>query len=188
MRIYTKKGDSGETGLLFGGRVSKADPRTDSYGSVDTAISAMGMARALCADPWVKETLLRTQHEMFTVATELATSPDHYDLLKERFSVVTAQMVEGLEKAIDEIAAQVTMPKSFIVPGASAGSGALDLARALVREAERRVVALSEAGQVQNPEVLRYLNRLSDLLFMLARLEDRDLPFEITTGEMRKQG
>lgn len=186
MKIYTKKGDTGETGLLFGGRVSKADPKTDSYGSVDTAISAMGLARALCLDPWVKATVLKTQHEMFTVATELATSPDHYGLLKERFSIVTAEMVEGLEKHIDEISAQITMPRSFIVPGASAGSGALDLARTLVRDSERKVVALGEAGKVPNPEILRYLNRLSDLLFMLARFEDRDVPFEITTGEMRK--
>ena len=186
MKIYTKKGDSGETGLLFGGRVSKADPRTDSYGSVDTAISAMGLARALCVDPWVKETVLKAQHEMFSVATELATSPDHYSLLKERFSVVTAEMVEGLERSIDEITTQITMPRSFIVPGASAGSGALDMARTLVRESERKVVALSAAGQVPNPEIIRYLNRLSDLLFMLARFEDKEIPHEITTGEMRR--
>ena len=183
MRIYTKRGDSGETGLLYGGRVSKADPRCEAYGALDSAVSAMGLARALCENSRVKEVLLRVQREMFTVGAEVATAPDEYDKLETHFSVVSEDMVVVVEGLIDEVDAQVELPRAFIVPGGSAGSGALDLARSLLRTAERRVVALGEAGGVGNPNVLRYVNRVSDLLFMLARLEDKDLPLELSTGE-----
>ena len=128
MKIYTRKGDDGTTGLLFGGRVSKADLRPDAYGMVDTAISAMGMARALSANERVKDILLKCQHEMFTVATEVATDPDHYDRLIEHFSPVTEKMAEQLEGWIDEIKATVTLPPQFIVPGASAaGSSSVSI-------------------------------------------------------------
>lgn len=186
MKLYTRRGDDGTTGLLFGGRTSKADARTDAYGGVDTAISAMGMARALSSDERIKRILLRCQHDMFTVATEVATDPEHYDLLVERFSPVTARMVERLERWIDAIRAEVELPSSFIVPGASPASGAIDLARSLVRDAERCIVALCEREPPRNPNVLRYVNRLSDLLFILARLEDKGLPFEVTTGATRR--
>lgn len=188
MKLYTKSGDDGTTALLFGGRISKADARAEAYGAVDTAISAMGMARALSLDEHVKDILLRCQHDMFTLATEVATTPDRYDLLIERFSPVTEEMVERLETRIDEIQSEVDLPPHFIVPGASPASGAIDLARSLTREAERRIVALAGREPLGNDNVLRYVNRLSDLLFILARLEDRDLPFEITTGEIRRQG
>ena len=186
MKLYTRSGDDGTTGLLFGGRASKAGPRTEAYGAIDTAISAMGMARALSSDKRVKDILLRCQHDMFTAATEVAVDPDHYDLLIENFSPVTEGMVERLEGWIDALDDEVDLPPRFIVPGASASSGAIDLARTLTRDAERRIVALSETEPPKNDNVLRYVNRLSDLLFILARYEDRDLPFEITTGEMRR--
>lgn len=182
MKVYTKRGDSGETGLLYGGRVSKADPRCEAYGSADSAVSAMGLARALCASPRVKEVLLDVQREMFTLGAELATDPAEYHNLEKHFSVVTAEMVARLESLIDEVDAQIDLPRAFIVPGGSPGSGALDLARSLLRTAERRIVSLDEDGKLKNPEVLRYVNRLSDLLFMLARLEDKDLPPELSTG------
>ena len=102
MKLYTKTGDDGTTGLLFGGRASKAGPRTEAYGAIDTAISAMGMARALSSDVWVKDVLLRCQHDMFTAATEVAVDPEHYDLLLENFSPVTEGMVERLEGWIDD--------------------------------------------------------------------------------------
>ncbi|MYD51199.1 MAG: cob(I)yrinic acid a,c-diamide adenosyltransferase [Dehalococcoidia bacterium] len=188
MKLYTKSGDDGTTGLLFGGRASKAGPRTDAYGAIDTAISAMGMARALSSDERAKDILLRCQHDMFTAATEVAVDPAHYDLLIENFSPVTEGMVERLEGWIDDLTDEVDLPPRFIVPGASAASGAIDLARTLTRDAERRIVALAELEPPQNENVLHYVNRLSDLLFILARYEDRDLPFEITTGEMRREG
>ena len=146
----------------------------------------MGMARALSSDERVKEILLRCQHDMFTAATEVAVDPDHYDLLIENFSPVTEGMVERLEGWIDALDDEVDLPPRFIVPGASAASGAIDLARTLTRDAERRIVSLAETEPPRNDNVLRYVNRLSDLLFILARYEDRDLPFEITTGEMRR--
>ena len=182
MPIYTKRGDSGETGLLFGGRVSKSDPRCEAYGATDQAVSAMGLARALSTDPRVKEVLLQVQHEMFTVGAELATDRERYEHLEANFSVVTPEMTERLEALIDELDGAIELPNSFIVPGASAASSALDIARSQLRAGERRTVELHEQGMLVNEEVLRYINRLSDLLFMLARYEDRALPFETVTG------
>ena len=183
MKVYTGKGDTGETRLLFGGRVSKADTRCESYGAIDTAVSAMGLARALCQNPCVKEILLRVQRDMFTVGAELATEPAEWRNLRAKFAVVTAEMVSGIEQLIDEIEGEIDLPHAFIVPGASPGSAALDLARSLLRTGERRVVALNEEGKLANREVLRYINRLSDLLFMLARLEDKDLPLEFAAEQ-----
>ena len=180
MKVYTKRGDKGDTSLLFGGRVSKADSRCEAYGATDTAVSAMGLARALCENEWVKETLLKVQREMFTVGAELATDQSQYHALRDKFSVVTTDMVSRLEHYIDEIEAQIDLPRAFSVPGAAAGAAALDLARGLLRESERRVVALDQERKLATNEVLRYLNRMSDLLFMLARLEDKDLPTELT--------
>ena len=183
MPIYTKTGDAGETRLLFGGSVSKTDPRCEAYGITDQAVSAMGLARALSQDQRVKEILLQVQREMFTVGAELATAPDQYQHLQDNFAVVTPDMVSRLESLIDEIDAEIDLPNAFIVPGASPASSTLDLARTFLRTGERRVVALREQGLLVNPEVLRYLNRLSDLLFMLARYQDRGMPFDVLTGE-----
>lgn len=183
MRVYTRSGDAGETGLLFGGRVSKADPRCEAYGATDQAVSAMGLARSMSQDERVRQILLQVQREMFTVGAELATAVERYEHLTANFDVVTAEMVDRLEGFIDELAAQVELPPAFIVPGASAASAALDLARSLLRTGERRVVELQQEGMLVNAEVLRYVNRLSDLLFMLARFEDRTLPFEVLTGD-----
>ena len=179
VKIYTKYGDQGETSLLYGGRVPKTDPRCEAYGTTDEAISALGLARALSTSPRVKEIVEAVQRElMLTVSAELATDPGHYETMKSHFAVVTPAMVEQLEHLIDELKAEVDLPRAFIVPGASAASSALDLGRTILRRAERRTVALKQAGLLVNDEVLRYLNRLSDLLFMLARYEDRDLPVE----------
>ena len=185
MPVYTKTGDDGTTSLLFGGRVSKSDLRTEAYGTMDQAVSAMGLARALCSDEQVKAILLRVQREMFTLGAELATDPAQRDKLVENFGEITSEMVAALEKHIDDVSSRVDLPRAFVVPGGSAGSGALDLARSTARAAERRVVALHDSGQLANPEVLRYLNRLSDLLFMLARLEDVNLPVELATESER---
>lgn len=178
MPIYTRKGDTGKTRLLFGGMVSKADLRCEAYGSTDEAVSAMGLARGLSKDPKVKEILLKTQLEMFTIGAELATDSTKHQNLQANFAVVTSDMVTQLEKFIDEIDSEIDLPNAFTIPGASATSGALDLARSTLRTSERRVVALYEEGLLANLEVLRYINRLSDLLFMLARYEDRGLVAE----------
>ena len=182
-KIYTKYGDLGETGLLYGGRVPKNDPRCEAYGATDEAVSALGLARPLCQDPRVRQVIRQCQKDLFAVGAELATDVGHYDTFKKHFSPVTSDMVEGLERIIDEMNAQIELPRAFIVPGASAASGALDMARSILRRAERRVVALAQHDLLTNPEILRYINRLADLLFMLARFEDRRLPFDALTGD-----
>jgi cob(I)alamin adenosyltransferase len=170
--IVTKAGDGGETGLLYGGRVSKTDPRTEAYGAVDEAISALGAARALITDRNRHAVILRIQSELFTVGAELATDAAEYDKLQQHFMVVTPDFTRRLEAEIVELEQQITLPDAFVIPGGTPAAAALDVARTVTRRAERRIVRLQQAGQLKNPEVLRYVNRLSDLLFMLARAEE----------------
>jgi cob(I)alamin adenosyltransferase len=169
VRIYTKTGDDGTTGLLYGGRISKADPLTDAYGSVDEAVAALGLARALCPNPETAELILRLQRELFVVGADLATNPEERHKLKPGVSLVASSMVEGLESLIDSMVEANPLPQEFIVPGANPTSAALDVARTAVRRAERRAVQLGQSGGAVTEEVQRYLNRLSDLLFVLAR-------------------
>jgi cob(I)alamin adenosyltransferase len=169
VRIYTKTGDDGTTGLLYGGRVSKADPATEAYGSVDEAVAALGLARALLQDEGVRTLILRLQRELFVVGADLATNPDERHKLKPGVSLVMPEMTEELERLIDRSVEEHPLPQEFIVPGSNPASAAIDLARTFVRRSERRAVELREGGAVVNPDVLRYLNRLSDLLFCLAR-------------------
>jgi cob(I)alamin adenosyltransferase len=168
-RIYTKTGDDGTTGLYHGGRISKADPVADAYGTTDEAVAALGLARSLCADEPLREDLLVLQRELFVVGADLATNPDERERLEPEVSRVTAAMVTRLERRIDDLVSQRPLPTVFVVPGANPASAALDLARAVVRRAERRVVEFAVRDATVNPEVGRYLNRLSDLLFVLAR-------------------
>lgn len=167
-RIYTRTGDDGTTGLLYGGRISKSDPAAEAYGSVDETVAGLGVARA-AAPPELAETLLRLQRELFVVGADLATNPDQRHKLTDEVSRVTAGMVEGLEALIDAAVSRRPLPQEFIVPGSNRLSAALDLARTLCRRAERRAVELRESGRHVSADALRYLNRLSDLLFVLAR-------------------
>jgi cob(I)alamin adenosyltransferase len=166
-RIYTKTGDDGTTGLLYGGRVPKDDAATAAYGTTDEAVAVLGLARA-SADG-LSEEILALQRELFVVGADLATNPAERAKLEPGVSLVTAEMTERLERRIDELVAERALPHTFIVPGANAASAALDLARSVIRRAERNVVALEREGRDVNPEVRRYLNRLSDLVFILAR-------------------
>ena len=168
MDIYTRKGDDGSTGLFFGGRVSKASGGPEVYGTVDEAVSSLGVARAT-ADDAVAAAVLERQRELFVVAAELATAPANRHKLVDGTSRVTPSMTEGLEVEIDAIVAEVGMPREFIVPGGNTCAAALDVARTVVRRAERRAVQLAEAGDLEDSEVVRYLNRLADYLYMLAR-------------------
>ncbi|MBV8194188.1 MAG: cob(I)yrinic acid a,c-diamide adenosyltransferase [Candidatus Dormibacteraeota bacterium] len=169
MSIVTRTGDAGETGLLYGGRVSKDDLHTEAYGSLDEAISALGLARSLETDEPRAGRVLELQRELFVVGAELATGSGHRAELERHFNVVTPQMVEALDRWVADLEASVTLPQGFVVPGGTARAAAFDMARTLVRRAERRAVALQRADELENREVLRYLNRCSDLLFMLAR-------------------
>jgi cob(I)alamin adenosyltransferase len=167
-RIYTKTGDDGTTGLLYGGRVPKDDAATAAYGTTDEAVAVLGLARA-SADAGLGEEILALQRELFVVGADLATNPAERAKLQPGISFVTPEMTERLERRIDELVAERALPQAFIVPGANAASASLDLARSVVRRAERNVVALEREGREVNPEVRRYLNRLSDLVFVLAR-------------------
>ncbi len=180
MRIYTRKGDDGTTGLLFGGdRISKADLRTDAYGTTDEAVSALGVARAALGsltdrdEPRLPKLILRLQRELFVVGAELATHLDRRDRLVAGTSLVTVEMVEQLERDIDELELLVPQPREFVVPGESVVGAALDVARTTIRRAERRAVALASAGELPAASsVVPYLNRAADLLFVAARVAD----------------
>lgn len=166
-KIYTRTGDDGTTGLLYGTRISKADPAAEAYGSVDETVADLGVVRALSDDPDLQAILLEVQRALFVVGADLATNPKERAKLKPAVSLVTADMVEQVEGLIDSHEAH--LPDEFVVPGGNPVSAALDVARATCRRAERRTVELREAGRDVNPEAARYLNRLSDLLFALAR-------------------
>lgn len=172
MKTFNKRGDRGETSLLYGGRVPKSDPRCEAYGTIDEAVSALGLARALAKKERVCDILLSIQQELFIVGSELATDADQYHKLKSKHRVVTAEMVDRLESLIEGFEQEMEMPKLFVIPGASPSSAALDLARTIIRRAERRVVELRNDNMVPNEKVLEYLNRLGDLVFTLARYEE----------------
>jgi cob(I)alamin adenosyltransferase len=168
-RIYTKTGDDGTTGLLYGGRVLKDDLVTEAYGTTDEAVAVLGLARSLTEDPAMQADLLALQRELFVVGADLATNPHERRKLEAEVSLVTERMVKRLERRIDDLVEERPLPQVFIVPGANPASAAIDVARAVIRRAERDVVALEHAQREVNPDVRRYLNRLSDLLFVLAR-------------------
>lgn len=168
-RIYTKHGDQGKTGLLYGGRVSKSNPHVEAYGTIDEAAAALGLAKALIDDESARETIDALQRTLFTIGAELATDPSQRAKLLQHFAAVTPEMTAELERQIDTLITAKPLPEAFVVPGATTGSAALDLARTILRRAERRAVALTEAGHLESPELLRWLNRASDLLFVLAR-------------------
>lgn len=173
MKIYTKTGDDGTTGLLYGGRVPKDDARTTAYGGTDEAVALIGLARSLQpAAEGLESLLLDIQRQLFVVGAELATAPENAGKLKPAVSKVTEEMVAALEDEIDRMTGIAPLPDYFIVPGATAVGAALDVARAVVRRAERSVVTMQREGRLTEDVVLRYLNRLSDLLFVAARFEE----------------
>jgi cob(I)alamin adenosyltransferase len=174
MKIYTKKGDDGTTGLLYGGRVPKDDVRTNVYGTLDETVSALGVARAGGLTPRVEEIVIRIQREMFIVGAQLATSQDNQSKLQEGISKVTPEMALQAEREIDELLEEHPLPNEFILPGETMGSAGLDVARSTVRRAEREAAAMDRQSLVPDPEILRYLNRVSDLLFVLARYHEAE--------------
>ncbi len=171
MKTFNKRGDKGETSLLFGQRVPKSDPHCEAYGTIDEAVAALGMARASSVNQKVRGILLDVQKDLIVLSGELATQPEAYDKFVGKYQVISESDVQRLESLINEIEREVEMPKAFVIPGDSSSSAAIHLARATVRRAERRVVTLDREGQVPNAEVLKYLNRLADLLFTLGWYE-----------------
>ena len=171
MRIYTRRGDDGTTGLFHGGRVPKDAGGPEAYGTVDEAVSFLGVVRAQAGED-LAGAVLAVQRDLFVVAAELATNPERRDLLEPGVSRVDAAMVSRLEAAIDEIEATTGMPTEFVVPGGDDLSAAIDVARTVVRRAERRSVTY--LGSDDGSFVVPYLNRLADYLYMLARAVERE--------------
>ncbi len=167
MKIYTKTGDAGDTGLFGGPRVRKSDARVEAYGEVDELNAAVGAARAALEDPQVDGHLARIQGVLFCVGAELATP--HGAKARSAIPPVEARWAEALEQAMDAWDAELAPLRHFVLPGGTRAAAALHVARCVCRRAERRVVALAASAEVA-PEVLPYLNRLSDFLFVAARI------------------
>jgi cob(I)alamin adenosyltransferase len=169
MRLYTGRGDTGMTDLL-GARVGKDDARIDLLGTLDEATSSIGLARAWATAERTRALIVAVQRQLYQMMAELA----YTDELRPAGQHLEAATVTWLEDETDALSADVPLPPQFILPGDSVPGAALDVARTVTRRAEREAVALHHHGQISNPEILRYLNRLSSLLFMLARFEDRE--------------
>ena len=165
---YTGDGDDGTTGLLGEGRVPKHHPQPEAFGDVDEASSAIGVARAATGDAGVAETLLQAQRDLYAVMAELAATAD----AQAQFRTIDDARVAWAGERADHYGEKVVMPREFVCPGDSGAGAALDLARSVVRRAERRVSRLLDEGTISNRALLAYLNRLSSLLFVLARYED----------------
>jgi cob(I)alamin adenosyltransferase len=183
--VATGRGDDGSTGLLFGGeRIAKDDARTEAYGTIDEAVAALGLARAQLGlkeqygvlSPGfgdLRDVILRVQRELFVAAAELATNRDAWDRLEDGRTRVSAEMVDGVDTLLNEAEKRVEMPREFVVPGETPTSAALELARTILRRAERRAVSLDREGLIPGPHLLPYLNRLADLLWVLARAAEQ---------------
>jgi cob(I)alamin adenosyltransferase len=184
--VATGRGDDGTTGLLFGGeRVRKDDPRTEAYGALDEAVAALGMARAeliaAAASPGAKadtgrlaNLVLRLQRELFVVGADLATTPGARERQRDGTTRVSASMVDGLDAALRDAESGIELPREFVVPGETRASAALELARTIVRRAERRAVTLAAGDDaIAAGHILPYLNRLADLLWILARTAEQ---------------
>jgi cob(I)alamin adenosyltransferase len=183
--VATTRGDDGTTGLLFGGdRIAKDDPRTEAYGTIDEAVAALGLARASLANSGgngsmradrdeLADLILRFQRELFVVGAELATNPDAWDRLEDGRTRVSPAMLQDVESILRRFEAAIVMPTEFVVPGETMASAALEVARTILRRAERRAVTLRRDGLVPGDTLLPYLNRLADLLWVLARAAEQ---------------
>ena len=170
MSIVTKGGDHGTTGLMYNRRVSKCHPRVEAYGAVDELNAALGLARAATVDDSVREKLAAIQTDLIVLMGELATAVEDLPrYVKDGHTLVTPSITTRLEGWVVEIEAAKVFSQGWATPGANAASAALDFSRTVCRRAERRACALQESAQLQNPEIVIYLNRLSDLLWLLAR-------------------
>jgi cob(I)alamin adenosyltransferase len=168
-QFFTRTGDNGYTGLLGEGRVPKYDPRMEAVGTIDEASSALGLARAVCQAETSRETLLAVQRDLYNLMAEVAATPEN----AARFHTIDATRVNWLETQVSTISETVAIPNEFIVPGDSLPGAALDMARTIVRRAERQVVYLIHHEELENDALIHYLNRLSSLCFVLELLENQ---------------
>ena len=169
MRLFTGKGDQGTTDLL-GGRVGKDDARIATIGALDETTSAIGFARAVATAERTRALLVGVQRDLYRIMAELAFTNE----LRPAGMAFGEEPVGRLEEDVDALTAEVPLPPAFVLPGDTVAGAALDVARAVARRAEREAVGLAHAGDLANPQILRYLNRLSSLLFILARFEDHE--------------
>lgn len=173
MSIVTKTGDTGTTALMYGRRVAKNHPRVEAYGTVDELNAALGMARALATESFIADNLLAIQKELIVLMGELCVQPEDLNrYFSDGYLPVTAEMTAKLEEIIGGVESQNISFKGWATPGATTSSAALDMARTICRRAERRVCELKIHGEVHNAETVIYLNRLGDLLWLLARWVD----------------
>jgi cob(I)alamin adenosyltransferase len=169
MTFYTSKGDDGTTNLLGEGRVAKYHARIEAVGTLDESTAALGLARAQCRDPLSGPILVETQRDLYKLMAEVAATPEN----AEKFHFIDESRVAWLEEQTDKLSKRVEMPREFILPGDSLAGAALSLARAIIRRSERRVVELFDLNELSNPDLQRYLNRLSSLCFVLELLENK---------------
>ena len=176
MSIVTRTGDKGETSLMYGHRVSKGDARVDAYGCIDELTAALGLARSIGTNKFVSDEILAAQKDLIVVMGELATAPsDQERYAKDGFHVTTPAMVDRITAVIADLEKDESLyPKDWVIPGGTRVSAALDFARATCRRAERQIIALSTSDMKFNIEILRYLNRLSDLCWVLARYVEKE--------------
>jgi len=175
MPFYTAKGDTGETSYLGEGAISKSSLRIEAVGTVDEATSAIGLARAFSKNQTTRDILLATQKHLYLLMSELSASPE----VADKFDKLDQNQIRWLESKIEELEGSVQLPRVFIIPGGSPASGALALARTIVRRAERLAVAMLEASLIQKGSLVAYLNRLSSLLFVLEVFESSSTGNEI---------
>lgn len=175
MSVVTKTGDKGDTGLLSGERISKTDPRVEAYGSLDELVSQLGVVRSFLPTASIATPLKKIQSDLFRLGAELASTK-----LDPRWKVVpiNASDVEQLEKWVHKYEPELKLPPQFVLPGGSPASAFLDVARTVARRLERRIVFLCESEKFGNKEAIRYINRLSDFLFVLARYEQKQAGLE----------
>jgi cob(I)alamin adenosyltransferase len=168
-RLYTGKGDDGYTGLLGEGRIPKYHPITEAVGALDEATAALGMARSVCLAPDIPALIMSIQRDLYGLMAEVSATPENAN----RFRVIDDRRTLWLEEQIDTLSKVVTIPNDFVLPGDSQGGATFSLARTIVRRAERRVSELLHAGVIENSELIKYLNRLSSLCFVLELLENQ---------------
>jgi cob(I)alamin adenosyltransferase len=173
--IVTKTGDKGETSLMYGRRLSKADARVEAYGCVDELSAALGLARSIATDKFLSDQILAAQKDLIVVMGELATAPpDHERYTRDGFHLTTTELVDRITSVVFDLEKDKSLyPKDWVVPGGTQVSAALDFARTTCRRAERQITAFSSEDKDFNPEILRYLNRLSDLCWILARYAEK---------------
>lgn len=166
---FSKRGDKGETSLLGGQRIPKYDPRPDTYGTLDEASSSLGVARAMTENQKIKDIILEVQKDLLVMGAELSSFPEDLGKLTHR---IDEKDVSRIEKIIDKLQKDVELPREFIYPGKSVVSAQIDVARTIIRRAERKAVRLKKDGLISSDEITKYLNRLADMLFTLARFEE----------------